>query len=869
MPRVLLLVFVLVSMLAGGHRAYGDDDPLASAREDARRQLVEEANRALRSDGTAALLAMVRSLEADRAFADAYTPTDDADRERLAAFRSTLAERELLLGPGAEGSPPPPEGVSAAEHARATRRGAIWAATRLQAWLVGEYPCEVVLTDLQPEGANPKTYAFSLAQARREAQAAAARAKAEAEKTAAAKAEAEKAAKAAPASGDGAGQGVPKGDAPKEAPPAAATPSANGGGESAADAPSTTEDFIRVWIRRVRAEEGGSIVDRRIRPEPCPDIAALLQAAERDPVYVHESLRGLKRFAVVPEATFDYNLPSAMLRATQARERSLRMQADRPQPALVDGAMVREKSEVVRKLTESSERVDRMRAELARTLDAMVLELDAWKTQAALLATEIEELRRTLGTDKADGLDPQEAAAREAASLPLRLAQARETLATLEIGLLLNTAARLGTRDDLLDRVQQAASQELREAEELRARYEEALLRLRTARRIDRIDRDSRRLQLWRAQAPREATGRPLERQVAYAALLEVHEVVREAVTRRRAMAAGSAREAEGGSRPLDADDVSRRVTAETEAERVAGPRLSLSVAAPQTAAWDRKFIELAERELADPALRHRFDAQLVARHYAEASDEVARLLRAERATRDLPALRARFMAADAAARAALEPLATDPLAVQVRRLPAMRAAAVDDFEAALQGIAEQQERNRGRMRAIVAYQQRLTRQGTRSLLIRVDRTQRDAYLGDVLDDTRAAFESVGAWASFRGERHAGDWLRDAWPKLLLVLGALAIVLVGARFLRRRVDARIDRMVASIPEVGASVREERERAKRRRERSDEAAHAITDDDVIKVPTEATVSMPVEQPPDGGNGGTAPDPDPDPRTGDRS
>ena len=62
----------------------------------------------------------------------------------------------------------------------------------------------------------------------------------------------------------------------------------------------------------------------------------------------------------------------------------------------------------------------------------MVEDLDAWKMQAALLASEIEGLRQGLGSPD----DPAEAiAAREAASLPLRI------MVTGLLGLVLLAAA--------------------------------------------------------------------------------------------------------------------------------------------------------------------------------------------------------------------------------------------------------------------------------------------------------------------------------------------------------------------------------------------------------------------------------------------
>ena len=589
----------------------------------------------------------------------------------------------------------------------------------------------------------------------------------------------------------------------------------------------------------MRVAEGERFVDRDIDPEPCTDIDELLQSAEQAPSFRHEGLdvdTRLQRFAIAPTGLFEYNLPSALLRSLQARERSLRMQADRPQPALVDGSMVREKQAGVKTLEAAAERARGWRDGLVADLDKMVIALDAWKTQAALIATDIDAIRKQLGTDPAgDEKPPEDAAQIEAAHLPMRLAQARESLATLEIGLLLNTATRAGFRLGLLERIQRSASQELREAEEVRARYEEALLRLRTARRIDRLERDLKRLQVWADRGNEEFTGRGAKRQAAYQALIKLHEAVRDAVSQRRVMTVGSARETPATDATEAAKDRVKR--AAEEGGTSTGPRLSLPVAAPATATWDPKFIDLARAELQDPALEDMFDAELVAAHYSESSDEIRRIVRAERSAMQEQALRAKFDDVRAAAERALEPLSNDIQTVRVQRLPAMFSAAVDDFEAAMEGIAEQRARNKERLGALIAYQAVLERQGTRSLLIRVDRSQRDPFFGDVVRETRSALESAGEWASFQGDKHLGRWFGDHWLELLLAVLAIVGAVVVSRLLRRLVDARIDSIVAGIPEVGASVAEERERARRRRKRSDEAARAITDDDVIRVQTD--------------------------------
>lgn len=865
MRRLAIPLLALAAVLFGARGAAGDDADLAPGRGGMREALLAEAQRALETDPARALESMRRSLAADIAFAEAYRPKDAADTATLEAFQKTIEERRLFLGD--------PAALPDATRARLIEdgKGAAWAAIRLDAWLRGTAPCEVILDDFEPLGANPKAYRFPPETPKDAPPAPDEPSKGEPSKGDAPKGD-------APTKDEGAAPQAPKGDAPKaengkDAKGAEPKGKDEPGKADEAKAkpveapkPKTPEQIATAWARDVRDAEGARFVDRRILPAPCGDLEALLAAADRTPAFIHERAGGLRRFALSRAGLFDYNLASSLLRAVQARERSLRMQADRPQPSLVDGSMVREKNAAVQVLQELAERTQGWRDDLVAELDAMALALDGWKTQAALVASDIESIREELGTTGKGAAEvAQDAVARESAHLPLRLAQAHESMATMEIGLLLSTASRAGYRLQLLERLERSASEELREAEQVRDRYEEALLRLRTARRIDRLERDRERLRVWAANTQGAQPGtREATRHAAYRALVALHEAVHDAVAQRRAMAVGSAREV---SPDVEAARAKAKAAVEqADGAAAGGPRLSLPVAVPASATWDLKFIDLARRELLDPTLRERFDARLVAEHYAEASAEVNRLVRAERSVRRKDELRVGFDVARAKAVAALEPLESDVMTTIVRRLPALLKAASEDFDAAIEGVRDQQDRNRERLGALLAYQELLTRQGTRSLLIRVDRSRQDPFFGDVVRETRSALESAGKWASFQGEDHLGGWMKHHGLRLLLALLVIAVALVVSRFLRRVVDAHIDRTVERIPGVGASVREERERARRRRKRADEAARAITDDDVLQVPVEdlAATRAPVEA--DGASAEAAPSEDPKPKEG---
>ena len=134
--------------------------------------------------------------------------------------------------------------------------------------------------------------------------------------------------------------------------------------------------------------------------------------------------------------------------------------------------------------------------------------------------------------------------------------------------------------------------------------------------------------------------------------------------------------------------------------------------------------------------------------------------------------------------------------------------------------LVEKRAENKKRLRALLAYRELLLGQGTRSLLIRVDRDLAHADLGSVVMETGGALETATDWALFRGKEHAGGFLSKAWLRFLPLLVLLVLVVWLSRLGRRLVDRWIERKVASYPTLathGASVREEQERARDRRE----------------------------------------------------
>lgn len=814
MPFLLVLPCLLALR---GPIARADDGDLESAREFARAELIKEAARAVRKprSGSAAIDAMQRGLAADIRFAEDQDPEDAQDRARLDAFRKTIAERLLLLG-----RPPSGEG----QDADPGTDGALRETSRLSAWLVGEEPCGI---RVQNTGADDETARLHAYPPEPEP--------------------------AAPGGADGAGPpappvddtaapqaadpkaadpkaGAPETEAPKAEPPKTAAPAE---AKKAPPEPAGPPD-VHVWARTVvRPKEGGSLLARTMETVACPRVEALLRAGAEKPVYIHPDAGDVQRHALVADEIFAYNAPLAALRLLQSDERNKAMQSDRPQPSLVDDAMVREKAADVARYGELIERHGKRVTRIRTRLDEMVDHLDAWKTQAALLAGEIAERRRALQPPGEEEPDAQV----EARDLSLRLAQARETLATLDISLLFQAAVRARDRLELLGQLTRAASEEHTAAEQVHIRYSMALTALRSTRRLDRLRSDSRSMQRWiaaeEADTPSEgSTG--AKRLAAYRALLDVNAIVQEAVRRRRLIAPGGA-----SSRREPSED--GETDREDEAAVGEGPRLSALVLEPRKASWDLKYVEIARRELVDPRFHDVFDASLVADHFTAVSDRIGALVDAYQISRDEDRLRTEFETASADAEAALGQLRYDVLTVSVRKLPLILSAANEDFAGAMDGIAEQRAQNRERLDALVGYRRLLIEQGTRSLLIRIDRSVTDPTLGEALRDTGRVLDSAGEWASFQGDQHAGGFLKDTWLRVLLLLVALVIVLLAARLGRRRVDRWIERKLAGYSEMdipGASVREELERARERRDAADTAASETSADDVLQQVQEA-------------------------------
>ncbi len=808
-PRILCLVSILLlALLVSPAPADEGADDDAKARAYERDQLIQTANRAVGGSGSGRdpLEAMQRSLADDHAYMMGYEPKDEEEAALLVEFEKTVAERILLVGWLGDG-----EGTAAKD-------GALQEARRLDAWLAGRATCDVLVRDEGRDESDVREYGWppEPEQPKEEPPP-----------------PGEEGAVEAPPPGPPPAEGETEPEAPTEgekepAPPAAPPPPPT---------PPAHELDLDDWAVAVVAEhEGGTLQRKVLGTAVCGVVDQLLLAARQRPAYVHPEVPRLVRHAVVSEDVFAYNAPYAAFRLLQADEREHAMQEDHPPPSLVDESMVRQKAKLLEHFQKDLAHRKEQRAGVLRSLDRMVVDLDGWKTQAALLAQEIEERQRALVPPESDGEEGKEGKVPVSpAPLGLRLAEARESLVSLDITLLYQTAVRAEQRLKLLDRLVRAAEAEVQSAEQAHTRYESALRKLRGSRRLDRLLSDEHRLRLWISQLEEKkpAEGTVYETRLeAYRAVLSVLEVVQEAVVRQRELAPGGADEApvEAADTPVSTNEAG---AGKTKAEKPVNP-LPAILRKPENATWDVTYVELAARELEKPEMADAFDARLVARHYSAVDDRIQALVLARERSHQETELTERYERARAVAEAALEPLDDNDFAIRTRRLPALLATAAEDFSAAMDGIAEQGERNRERIEALLAYRARLRDQGTRSLLIRTDRDLADDDIRAALGDTTWAAHRAGRWLTFQDEEHAGRFLGASWLRVLGLLALVGAAVLGVKLLRRRVDVWIETQAAANPALraaGASVREEKADAKRRRE--EQAVTEVTDEDILQ------------------------------------
>lgn len=840
-PLILLAFLAPLAPADEGETDKAKAAAAAQARAYERERLVRTARRAVgrRGTGRDPFEAMQKALAADRAYAQAYQPKDAEERALLAEFDKTVEERIRLVGwPGEDGGSPALD-------------GALQEARRLDDWLAGLATCDVVVSDRGSDPADGRPYHWPP--------------EPEKPKVAPPPTPAEEGAVEAPPPGPppAEGEATPSEGEPAEAPSEPAEPEAKAEPEKAPEPPMPTtrptSKELDLWAESViQAHESGTLLGKVVTAQVCGVADRLLGAARQSPAYVHPDVRRLSRHAVVSEDVFAYNAPYAAFRLAQAREREQFMQHDQPPSSLVDESMVRSKAAQVATYRAGFADRKKQYAQVIQALDRMVEDLDAWRTQAALLAQEIEERQRALlpPKDETPSGEDDEAGDEEAddeedvvppepppAPLALRVAEARESLVSLDITLLYMTAVRADERMALLRKLMNAAEAEAQSAEQAHTRYESALLKLRGARRLDRLYGDEHRLRLWVSRLeesePQEGSTRA-RRLDAYRAALALLEVVADAVVRQRQLTPGGAEEQDDDAEadaerpaaaPAPAPDAAAG-SSKAESQEIELPSILLT---PERATWDVKYVELATRALEAPKLRRAFSARLIARHYAAVDNRIRALLVARDRSTEEASLRERYDTASAAAEAAVSQLPRSDLAVRTHRLPNLLRVAGEDFEAAMNGIGEQGIRNRKRLEALLEYRALLSAQGTKSLLIRTDPDLADDHIRRAFDDTSAAVTQATRWLTLEDDEHALHFLASSWWRLLALLVLVVVAVFGVWFLRRRIDAWIEKQAAANPllrHAGASIREESAEAKRRRAEGDTVVE-VTAEDILQ------------------------------------
>jgi hypothetical protein len=627
-------------------------------------------------------------------------------------------------------------------------------------------------------------------------------------------------------------------------------PAAGGTGASAAP-----PQDLAAWAADVKAKLGGSLLRRRIEPAVCTPLSDLARIAAAVPAYLPSS--GLEvpqrhAFAGSVASAFDVNEPFLRLRELQSAERVEAYGKDAPTGGLVDEPTVRERARRATELREEAVRLRGRRADVLAEIDRMALSsADAWRQVLGTLSAQLEDAKRAAGSSAPaapDGEPPP----------PVRVLEAQESTAILDLRLLHLTALRSDLRLRLLDRWIALVDAEALAAEGAHARYADALAGLRRERQLVRLEFErDRRLRrsleaanAWPAANPGADPQRVQGVQARSAmleALLDVNSVVLQAARLRRAVherlqpraaAAGTPKAAEAS--PPAAEPAA---TSPNAVDPLAGLRN------PETSALEEAYLATALEKLRDPTLKEEFDATLVARHH----DAVDRRLVALRdaigqiADGELQALQARFDVAVASAR--------DRLA-KLREFPSQRYGARDlgnslethiaDFADAVAGLRADAEGMRQRAASLSSYRSALRNAGSRSFRIRGRQGVTAEGLARAAADVRRTADRALGWATTRSEENAVTFGRERWPGVLLLLALVVGAAWGVRWGRRRLDRSIDARVASIPllwATGASPAGEQEDAQANVELRKAAAKEAEERALRQAAGDATVAPP--------------------------
>ena len=465
-------------------------------------------------------------------------------------------------------------------------------------------------------------------------------------------------------------------------------------------------------------EQQRSLVGKTLSTAPKADLSALFEAARR------EASPGGVAVVQVDEVSFELNDPLLRLLAAQSKERFEAYSAEAPSRGLVDESTVREKARRAAERRAAADAFERRRGEAVASLDAMALRAYQLRREASDLAGAIDEAQRADAAPAAPAAPavppamgdetppppppPSPTPAAPPAAVPmsprLRVLEAREALATLQMRLLYWAALRTEVRIRLLEEAGKLARTDAVAAELALARFADELRRVRGERQLDRLEYEAGLLRSALEAAERGATapgadrsGLPAARAEVQRALLALNAVVSEGVRLRR--------------------EVDRAEPAKEARPAASDPGVSTSEELflyrdPAGSALDVGY--------ARGALEHvgRFDAGLVAANHAAVVRRIDALRARQRAVAPREDLRRRYDVALAEAEgaigrfAALAPLRTQWMVEGFRRdLEQYRT----DFDDVRKGLDAERTRLEEQLAALAGLRDALLRQGVRS----------------------------------------------------------------------------------------------------------------------------------------------------------
>jgi hypothetical protein len=240
-------------------------------------------------------------------------------------------------------------------------------------------------------------------------------------------------------------------------------------------------------------------------------------------------------------------------------------------------------------------------------------------------------------------------------------------------------------------------------------------------------------------------------------------------------------------------------------------------------------------REAMEVIHEPRWDADLVALHYAAVKERIEALDSALSLATEVDAVRGRFEKAEADVRARLADVreradaSGQPWEWRWRVRDLEREDLDQDvaaFADTVRGVAENRDRIRADRPVLRRYKSLLEDLGAKSFLIRVQRTLDAQRLHAAYGEAETAVLDVGRWLTFRGERHLGTFVARQGIDLLLCVGVLLASVVAVFVGRRGLDRVLRHMAARVPALRAepvTVRAEEAQAKREHAMSEAAA----------------------------------------------